>query len=150
VRSQLRVQQWWPIGERDTLALRGEIGLTVAASRSGIPQAYLFRSGGGQTVRGHAFQSLGVAEGNAVVGGRTLLVGSLEYTRWLGDTGGPWGAAVFVDAGDAADRWRDLRAAVGVGAGVRWQSPVGPLALDLARGSRSGRWFPHFALMVAF
>lgn len=150
VRSQLRVQQWWPVGERDTLALRGEAGFTAAASRSGIPQAYLFRSGGGQTVRGHAFQSLGVAEGNAVLGGRTLLVGSLEYTRWLGDTGGPWGAAVFVDVGDAADRWRDLRAAVGVGAGVRWQSPVGPLAFDLARGSRSGRWYPHFAVMVAF
>ncbi len=147
VRTHLRLQQWWPLGERDSLALRGEIGFTAAASRAGVPQDYLFRSGGAQTVRGHAYQSLGVREGDAVVGGRTLLGGSLEYTHWFG---GPWGAALFVDAGDAADRWRDLRLAAAVGAGLRWQSPVGPLALDLARGSRSGRWYPHFALMVAF
>lgn len=147
VRTQLRVQQWWPIGERDTLSLRGEVGYTAATSRFGIPQDYLFRTGGGQTVRGYAYQSLGVREGNAVVGGRALLAGSLEYTHWLD---GPWGAAVFVDSGDAADRWRDLKPATGIGAGARWQSPVGPLAFDLARGSRNGRWHPHFALMVAF
>jgi len=147
VRTQLRAQQWWPIGERDTLSLRGEAGYTAATSRFGIPQDYLFRTGGGQTVRGHAYQSLGVREGNAVVGGRALLVGSLEYTHWFG---GPWGVAVFADAGDAADLWRDLKPATGVGAGARWKSPVGPLAFDLARGSRNGRWHPHFALMVAF
>ena len=147
VRTQLRAQQWWPIGERDTLSLRGEAGYTAATSRFGIPQDYLFRTGGGQTVRGHAYQSLGLREGNAVVGGRALLVGSLEYTHWFG---GPWGVAVFADAGDAADLWRDLKPATGVGAGARWKSPVGPLAFDLARGSRNGRWHPHFALMVAF
>jgi translocation and assembly module TamA len=150
VRTRLRVQQWWPVGKasgRDTLSLRGEAGLTAANSRLGIPQDYLFRVGGGQTVRGHAYQSLGVSEGNAVVGGRALLVGSVEYTRWLR---GPWGMALFVDVGDAADRWRDLKPAVGAGVGLRWQSPAGPLAFDLARGSRSGRWYPHFALMVAF
>lgn len=147
VRTQLRAQQWWPAGRRDTLSLRGEAGFTAAALRFGIPQDYLFRTGGSQTVRGHAYQSLGVREGNAVVGGRALLLGSIEYTRWFD---GPWGAAVFVDAGDAADRWRDLEPSAGVGAGLRWKSPVGPLAFDLARGSRSGRWHPHFALMVAF
>lgn len=147
VRTHVRLQQWFPLGEHDSLALRGELGFTAAASRAGIPQDYLFRSGGAQTVRGHAYQSLGVREGDAVVGGRAMLVGSVEYTHWFG---GPWGAALFVDAGDAADRWRDLRPATGIGAGVRWQSPVGPLAVDLARGSRSGRWYPHFSLMVAF
>lgn len=147
VRTQLRAQQWWPIGERDTLSLRGEAGYTAATSRFGIPQDYLFRTGGAQTVRGYAYQSLGVREGNAVVGGRALLVGSLEYTHWFG---GSWGVAAFADAGDAADLWRDLKPVSGVGAGARWKSPVGPLAFDLARGSRSGRWHPHFALLVAF
>ena len=147
MRTQLRVQQWWPIGERDTLSLRGEAGYTAATSRFGIPQDYLFRTGGGQTVRGYAYQSLGVREGDAVVGGRALLTGSIEYTHWLD---GPWGAALFVDSGDAADLWRDLKPATGIGAGARWKSPVGPLAFDLARGNRDGRWHPHFALMVAF
>lgn len=147
VRSHLRVQQWWPLGAADSLMLRGEAGYTAAVARSGIPQDYLFRAGGAQSVRGYAYQSLGVRAGNAVVGGRALLAGALEYTHWLD---GPWGAAFFVDAGDAADSWREIKPAAGVGAGARWKSPVGPLALDLARGTRGGRWHLHFALMVAF
>ncbi len=147
VRSHLRVQQWWPLGRRDTLALRGEAGLTAALSRFGIPQDYLFRAGGAQSVRGYDYQSLGVREGNAIVGGRALLTGSAEYIHWYS---GPWGAALFVDAGDAADDWHALDPALGIGVGARWKSPAGPLAFDLARGQRTGRWNLHFSLSVAF
>lgn len=160
LRSHLRVQQWWPtswLGPRDVFSLRGELGYTAAGSRFGIPQDYLFRAGGAQSVRGHAYQSLGVREGSAVVGGRALAVASAEYTHWLlaGEgTAGPWGIAAFVDAGNAADDWRALDPAVGVGAGVRWKSPAGPLALDVARGlardGRAAQWQLHFSLMVAF
>ncbi|MBK8121757.1 MAG: BamA/TamA family outer membrane protein [Sulfuritalea sp.] len=109
-------------------------------------------------MRGHAYQSLGVREGDAVVGGRVFAAAGAEYTHWLRDrdnTAGPWGIAAFVDAGDAADEWRALDAAVGVGAGVRWKSLAGPLvALDLARGlargGRAAQWQLHFSLMVAF
>lgn len=163
LRSHLRVQQWWPVnwlGPRDMFSLRGELGYTAAGSRFGIPQDYLFRAGGAQSVRGHAYQSLGVREGSAVVGGRTLAVASAEYTHWL-STGagaaGPWGIAAFVDAGNAADTFDELRTldpAVGIGAGVRWKSPAGPLAVDLARGlardGRAAQWQLHFSLMVAF
>ena len=165
LRSHLRVQQWWPVGwlgPRDVFSLRGELGYTAAGTRFGIPQDYLFRAGGAQSVRGHAYQSLGVREGSAVVGGRTLAVASAEYTHWLpagagAGAAGPWGIAAFVDAGNAADTFAELRAldpAVGIGAGVRWKSPAGPLALDLARGlARAGRaaqWQLHFSMMVAF
>ena len=147
VRSHLRVQQWWPLGRRDTLSLRGELGITVAVALSGIPQDYLFRAGGTQSLRGYAYQSLGVREGTAVVGGRALALGSLEYTRWLAEK---WGAAVFFDAGNAADEWRNLKAVTGAGIGARWKSPAGPLALDLAHGRESGAWQLHFSLLVAF
>lgn len=160
LRTHLRAQQWWPVGgfgPRDVFSLRGEAGYTAASSHFGIPQDYLFRAGGAQSVRGHAYQSLGVKEGSAVVGGRALAIVSAEYTHWLrGGEGaaGPWGVAAFVDAGDAADDWCALDPAVGVGAGVRWKSPAGPLALDLARGlARAGhavQWQLHFSLMVAF
>jgi translocation and assembly module TamA len=160
LRSHLRAQQWWPVdwlGPRDVFSLRGELGTTAAGSRYGIPQDYLFRAGGAQSVRGHAYQSLGVKEGSAVVGGRALAIASAEYTHWL-STGegaaGPWGIAAFVDVGDAADDWRALDPAVGIGAGVRWKSPAGPLALDLAHGlareGRAAQWQVHFSLMVAF
>jgi translocation and assembly module TamA len=147
LRTFVRYQVWWPMGKRDTLSLRGEAGYTAAQSRFGIPQEYLFRAGGSQSVRGYAHQSLGVQEGSAVVGGRTLATGSLEYTHWFS---GDWGAALFADTGDAADTWRDMRLSTGYGAGARWRSPVGPLAVDLAWGQKAEALRLHFSLAVAF
>ncbi len=147
VRTHLRAQHWWPLGRYDTLSLRGEAGTTVAGSRFGIPENYLFRAGGAQSVRGYAYHSLGVREGSATVGGRALLTGSLEYTHWFDRD---WGAALFVDAGNAADHWRGMKPLFGSGVGARWRSPAGPLALDVARGLESGRWHLHFSIMVAF
>lgn len=147
LRTLVRYQVWWPMNKRDSLSLRGEAGYTAAQSSFGIPQEYLFRAGGSQSVRGYAYQSLGVQEGSAVVGGRTLTTGSLEYTHWFS---GDWGAALFADAGGAADSWRDLRLSAGYGAGARWRSPVGPIALDLAWGQETEALRLHFSLAVAF
>ncbi len=147
LRTLVRHQVWWPMGKRDTLSLRGEAGYTAAQSRFGIPQEYLFRAGGSQSVRGYAHQSLGVQEGSAIVGGRTLATGSLEYTHWFS---GNWGAALFADTGGAADSWRDMRLSTGYGAGARWRSPVGPLAVDLAWGQETEALRLHFSLAVAF
>lgn len=147
LRTLLRYQVWWPMGARDTLSLRGEAGFTAAPSRFGIPQEYLFRAGGTQSVRGYAHQSLGVHEGSAVVGGRTLASGSLEYTHWFSRD---WGAAVFADMGGAADNWSDLRLSAGYGAGARWRSPAGPLALDVAWGQDGEDLRLHFSIAVAF
>lgn len=148
LRTQLRYQQWWSLSPRDIISLRGEVGLTAAASSDGIPQDYLFRAGGSQSVRGYAYHSLGVLEGNATVGGRALNTASLEYTHWL--HGSSWGVAGFVDAGDAADNWRELKPMLGYGLGARWKSPAGPLALDLAHGQHGNGWRLHFALSMAF
>jgi translocation and assembly module TamA len=147
VHSHLRVQTWWPLGERDTFSLRGEAGVTAARSRSGIPQEYLFRAGGTQSVRGYNYQSLGVHDGSAVVGGRALATGSAEYTHWFT---ADWGGALFADAGNAGDRWRELKPVHGYGLGARWRTPAGPLALDLAWGEEVKRWQVHFSVAVAF
>jgi translocation and assembly module TamA len=146
-RTYMRHQSWYPVGERHVLFLRGELGYTLAPSRFGIPQEYLFRAGGIQSVRGYTFQSLGVHEGQAVVGGRVMATGTIEYNHWITPS---WGAAVFTDVGDAADSVRSLDLAVGYGGGIRWRSPVGPLALDLARGQRDGKLRLHFSIAVAF
>lgn len=147
IRTYANHQSWWPVGLRDTFFLRAEVGYTLAPSRFGIPQEYLFRAGGIQSLRGYAFKSIGVHEGSAVVGGRTMATGTAEYTHWLTHQ---WGAATFVDIGSAADRWQDMRMFLGYGAGVRWRSPAGPLALDLARGHETGNWRVHFSMAVAF
>ncbi len=69
-----------PLGhqQRNQLILRAELGMVAASSRNGIPSDILFRTGGDQTIRGYAFQSLGVPESGGVVGGRYLAVASIE------------------------------------------------------------------------
>lgn len=147
LRTYARQQLWWPFAKRDVLFIRGEAGFTVAGSRFGIPQEYLFRAGGINSVRGYDFLSLGFHEGNAIVGGRTIATGTIEYTHWLIDQ---WGGAVFTDIGSAADSWKKFNPSVGYGVGLRWRSPVGPLALDLARGHDTGMFRVHFSIAVSF
>jgi translocation and assembly module TamA len=80
----------FPLGRNDDLVLRGEGGVVVAPTREGIPSDFLFRTGGDQTIRGYAFESLGVKRGDAVIGGRYLLIGSAEVTHWMSEN---WGIA---------------------------------------------------------
>lgn len=142
-----RYQQFIPLGRLDTLILHGELGYTIAESRDGIPQDYVFRTGGTGSVRGYPYQSLGVKDGNAIVGGRYLAVASVEATHWLDDD---WGIAAFVDAGDAVDSLKDARLAVGYGLGARWRSPAGPLGFDIAYGQRINKFQLHFSLAIPF
>jgi translocation and assembly module TamA len=89
-----------------------------------------FFTGGAQTVRGYAYQSLGPVDvdGN-VVGGRYLMIGSIEYEHSFNKD---WGAALFYDGGNAANNLTD-KLARGAGFGMRWKSPVGTVRVDLAR-----------------
>ena len=147
VRFHARFQHYIPLGRVDTLTLRGEIGYTIADSRLRIPQDYLFRAGGAGSVRGYAYQSLGIKEGTATVGGRYLGVLSAEATHWLSED---WGIAAFVDAGDAVDQFADLQPAIGYGLGARWRSPAGPIGIDLAYGQRDRAVRLHFSLAIPF
>lgn len=147
VRLYSRFARYQPVGERDVFIVRGEAGATLANSRTGIPQDFLFRTGGAQSVRGYAYQSLGVREGSATVGGRYLGTASAEYVRWFEPQ---WGAAFFVDVGDAADERADFSLRTGYGVGARWRSPAGPLAIDLAWGHDERKLRLHFGVAIAF
>ncbi|HMZ77801.1 MAG TPA: BamA/TamA family outer membrane protein [Rhodocyclaceae bacterium] len=142
-----RFQGFVPVARRDVLILRGEGGITVANSRDGVPQDFLFRTGGAQSVRGYAYQSLGVKDGSATVGGRYLAVLSSEYVHWYE---GDWGVAAFFDAGNANDERQLFKMNYGYGLGPRWKSPAGPIALDLAYGQSDHRVRLHFAVAIAF
>lgn len=138
---------WVPVGASTQLAFRGEAGAVFASAREGIPSPYLFRTGGDTSVRGYAFESLGVPVGNATVGGRYVLVASAEIIRWIDDT---WGIAAFADAGDAADSVGDLDPALGVGLGARIRTPIGPFRLDVAWGERANDIRLHFSVGLSF
>lgn len=145
LQSQARLQGFYPLAQSTQWLGRIEIG-TVTGARS-VPATYLFRAGGDQSVRGYAFQSLGVQEADAIVGGRVLLTGSSEIVQWLTSS---WGAAMFVDFGNAANRWKDYDPALGYGLGVRWRSPIGPVGADIAYGEKTKEYRLHFNLGVNF
>jgi translocation and assembly module TamA len=136
-----------PLGTASTLVLRAEAGAVGSRNKAGVPATFLFRTGGDQSVRGYAYQELGVKEGGATVGGRYLATASIEYQYWFKP---PWGAAVFYDAGNAADRLADLRPKAGYGVGARWRSPAGPINVDIAYGQAARQVRLHFSLGFTF
>lgn len=150
VRALGRIQQYVGVGARDVLILRAEAGYVAADSPDIVPTEFLFRTGGSNTVRGYSYQSLGVEQGGAIVGGQALAVASAEYVHWLELGGGNWGIAAFVDAGDANTSFRNLDIAVGAGVGARWRTPAGPLAVDLAYGFRDSSVRVQFSVAIAF
>jgi len=145
LQSQARLQAFYPLTQSTQWLGRIEVG-TVTGARS-VPATYLFRAGGDQSVRGYAFQSLGVKEADAIVGGRVLLTGSTEVVQWLTSS---WGAALFVDFGNAANSWKDYDPVLGYGLGARWRSPIGPVGVDIAHGQETGEYRLHFNLGVNF
>ncbi|MDH3319726.1 MAG: BamA/TamA family outer membrane protein [Betaproteobacteria bacterium] len=136
-----------PAGRSGELLLRAQSGVVISDVRQGIPTEFLFRTGGDWTVRGYAFESLGVREADAIVGGRRLFVTSAEYTHWIGEN---WGLAVFVDAGDAWDEGERFDAALGYGLGVRLRTPIGPARADLAYGKETEEYRLHISIGYVF
>lgn len=147
VRLYGKYQRWIPVGERDVLILRAEAGYVIAPDDVGIPKDLLFRAGGTGSVRGYAYQSLGINQQDGVVGGRVLTTASAEYVHWLK---GKWGVAGFIDVGDAADRFTALRLNQGIGLGLRYKTPAGPIALDLAYGRQARQLRFDFFIGIAF
>lgn len=127
--------------------VRGQIGQVLVAERSKVPGDLLFRTGGAQSVRGYGFETLGVAQGGAIVGGRVVAVVSAELVYRITPA---WGAAVFHDAGNAADSWRGFRFRHGTGVGARWRSPIGPVNIDLAYGHTTREPHLHFSVGYVF
>ncbi|MDB5732130.1 MAG: outer membrane protein assembly factor [Variovorax sp.] len=135
------------------LQLRAEAGAVVAKDTARIPATQLFLTGGDTTVRGYGYRDIGSVNAlGATVAGRYLAVGSLEWQRPVVYNGRltPFESVAFVDAGAVADRASQLKTKVGVGAGVRWNSPLGVVQGDLAYGVSVRRLRLHVRLGFTF
>lgn len=117
---------------RTVLAARLALGSIQGAAVDEVPPDWRFYAGGGGSVRGFPFQSLGprTASGRPA-GGDGLLEAALELRLRFGEA---WGAVAFVDAGAVAEEGipglGDL--SVGAGLGLRYHTPIGPVRVDLA------------------
>jgi translocation and assembly module TamA len=145
-RTVLRWLEIHPVG-RGRIQWRAEGGSVLAAQSARVPATQLFRTGGDNSVRGYALREIGAERVNGVVvPGRFLAVGSIEYQQPIrrGGVDTPLEAVAFVDAGAVANHPTDFRPSVGVGVGVRFRSPLGPLQVDLAYGVQ----VQHFRLHI--
>jgi translocation and assembly module TamA len=108
---------------------RTEQGATLTNQFDKLPTSYRFYAGGMNSVRGYGYKELGPKDnlGN-VIGGKFLSVVSAEYEQFVY---GNWGVAAFVDSGNAFNL-DSIRIKTGVGLGVRWYSPIGPVRIDFA------------------
>ena len=139
--------------EKGQVAMRAEAGAVLAKDTANIPATQLFRTGGDNTVRGYGYRDIGIERANGVVGpGRYLAVGSIEWQRPITLKGQPseFEHTVFVDAGAVADKAQDLRPSFGIGTGVRWKSPIGPLQIDLAYGLKVKQARLHISVGFVF
>ena len=142
-----RFAAWLPIDASNEFQFRAQGGAVLAASRDGIPSVLLFRTGGDTTVRGYAFESLGVQEGDATVPGRYYAVLNGELTHWVREA---WGIAAFIDAGNAVDSLSDAHLALGYGLGLRVRSPLGPFRVDFAYGQDVHKVRVHLSVGLTF
>lgn len=134
-RATAEGRTYFGFGEDNRFVLAGRIklGMLTGAPISELPPDSLFFAGGGGSVRGYAYRNIGVetASGN-VIGGRSLAEASIEARVRVTNSIGVVG---FVDAGYVAEDTIpsfDEEVRIGVGAGLRYLTGLGPIRLDVA------------------
>ena len=134
LRSRIDLHRFVSLADDDSvvLALRGTLGGLYGAKAPEVPSSARFYSGGGGSVRGYAFQSLGPRnQKNDPLGGSSLIEWAVE-PRWrLSDS---WGLVAFVDGGMVYDEFGEIGKEMqyGAGVGVRFFTAIGPMRFDVA------------------
>ncbi|WP_236626157.1 autotransporter assembly complex protein TamA [Actibacterium mucosum] len=110
---------------------RAQFGSILGATQSDLPPDLLFLSGGGGTVRGQTFQSLGVDLPMGTVGGRSFAGLSIEARV---RASAKLGIVAFADLGfvSASGTFDAGRSHSGAGLGLRYDTGIGPIRLDVA------------------
>lgn len=114
-----------------TLAARTRFGSIVGESTASLPANKRFYAGGGSSIRGYRFQSVGpLGPANTPLGGRSLFEVSAELRAKVTDT---IGGVIFIDGGNVyddelPDLSTDLQWAIGFGG--RYFTTFGPIRLD--------------------
>ena len=132
------------LGHRIRLIARVDGGWTTTGTFRELPPTVRFFAGGDNSVRGYEYESLGPLDASGqVIGGELLLTTSAELECGLV---GKFALAGFYDAGNAFASFDEGVMEEGVGAGLRWRSPVGPIRLDFAFAVHHDDWRVHFTM----
>ncbi len=129
VQGTSRLRGIYAVTDRLRVLQRVELGATWVSDFDGLPTSLRFTAGGDGSVRGYSLGAIGPKVDGKVVGGRYLFTTSSELEYRVAD---PWAVAAFVDGGTAFDDQPEMQ--LGVGVGVRFRSPVGPIRVDFSHG----------------
>jgi translocation and assembly module TamA len=118
---------------RFVLAGRAKVGTIFGEQTDDVPANKRFYAGGGGSIRGYEFQSVGPLDAeNDPLGGRSVIEVSGELRVRITEE---IGVVPFVDGGSAFDpEYPDFEETMrwAGGMGLRYFSPVGPVRLDVA------------------
>ncbi len=176
----LDVRRYTPVTRTTTIAARVTSGVTFYTQSEELPFNIRYFTGGTNSVRGWNRRELGPSipsfdeEGNfqnyVPIGGRSTFSFNVEIRQQLTSFIPNFGMALFLDGGQV---WENIESMddrplqFGVGGGVRYQSPIGPVRVDIGYkinptdedlniyngqdfGSAMSRFGIHFSIGQAF
>ncbi|MCB1615030.1 MAG: outer membrane protein assembly factor [Pseudomonadales bacterium] len=128
------------------LISRFELGAVITPDIDKVPVSKRFFTGGDQSVRGYAYESISpVDNSQQSIGGKYLNITSFEYSYRFKEN---WRISLFTDAGRAYNK-QDEDIKHSIGTGLKWLSPVGHIKTDLAfpvNDATTDRWRLHFSI----
>ncbi|WP_094506074.1 autotransporter assembly complex protein TamA [Brucella thiophenivorans] len=142
---------YYGFGSTDRVVLAGrlKLGSVVGADIADLPPNQLFLAGGGGSIRGYSYRSIGVETSTGeTIGGRSLVEASGEVRTRVTDSIGVVG---FVDAGYVGEQSypdfsEEMR--IGTGLGLRYLTGLGPIRLDVALPLNRRSGDPSYAFYV--
>jgi translocation and assembly module TamA len=119
------------------IAARVQAGAVLGSDLLETPRGDLFFSGGGGTVRGQPYRSLGIAVTRGLgpeflIGGKYFLAGSLELRAKVSDKIGVVGFVDWGSIGLDGFTGGSADSHAGAGLGLRYDTGLGPIRLDVA------------------
>lgn len=134
VRPELNAAFYWRLFDSPDVifANRGYLGADIGASMDELPSDLRFYAGGGGSIRGYPYQTVGPLRSKTPTGGRSVFTFSSELRVRLSEY---VGVVPFLDGGTAfADALPPYQESLrfGAGLGLRVYTPIGPIRVDVA------------------
>lgn len=132
-----------------TFAARAQIGSLIGADAQDAPADFLFFSGGGGSVRGQSYNTLGITDAGGDMRGGTSFAGlQLETRVDVTDSIGVVGFYDYGHVGDTAIPLEDGDWHAGMGVGVRYNTGIGPIRLDIGTPANGGDAFKSVQVYI--